>query len=41
MSLPWWGWLLLGFASAPIVVWVCGAIFDTIAELIEERKWRK
>lgn len=41
MELPWWGWLLLGFVSAPFVVIVCGAIWDTFAELREEKKWDK
>lgn len=41
MELPWWGWLLAGFVSAPFVVWTFGAIVDVIKEIHEERKWNK
>lgn len=39
-NLPWWGCFLIGFFSAPIVMLVCGVVFDTIVDLIEERRMK-
>ncbi len=39
--MPWWAWLLTGMACSPVLIIVCGAIWDTFLELRDEKKWRK